>query len=98
MWPVLSDLYTQQWRYLRGNQPRCVSDQKDADNAILETHDVKIGLGAPGKNGWADLVLTVTSTLDGGRADRKPLRVRVPYDGRTYRLDVFNIAYERWSK
>ena len=55
-------------------------------------------LGALGKSGWADLVLTGTSTLNGGGAQRKPLRVREPYDGRTCRLDAFNIACERRSK
>ena len=96
--PVLQDLYVSTWMYLRGNQPRCVSDQREADNAILEDDALTIALGAPGKGGWRDLQLTVTARRSDHKPTRKPLHVRVPYDGNTYDLTAFNKAEAAWSK
>ena len=96
--PVLEGLTINQWWYLRGNQPRCDGDPKDAAAAILEHYAVSIGLGAPGKNGWRDLVLTATSKRSDHRPARKPLHVRVPYDGHAYDLKAFTSAYDDWRK
>ena len=94
--PVLSDLYVRQWTWLRGNQPRCSGPGDEA--ALLEDDDVSIGLGAAGPGGWRDLALTATSKRSDRRAGRKPLHVRVPYDGKTYPLDAFDKAFEQWRK
>ena len=97
--PVLQDLAVAESWYLRGNQPRCVSDQHEAETAILESYDVTIALGAPGKGGWRDLALTVTARRDDHKASRlKPLHVRVPWDGQSYPLDAFDKAQAQWRK
>ncbi len=96
--PVLADLAMSQYWYVRGNQPRCVSDQKDTETAILEDFDVSIGLGSAGKGGWRDLALSATSKRSDKKPGRKPLHVRVPYDGQTYPLAAFNKAYEQWRQ
>ena len=94
--PVLSDLYVQQWAYLRGNQPRCSGPGEEAP--LLEDYDVTIGLGAAGPGGWRDLALTAVSKRSDHLAGRKPLHVRVPYDGKIYPLDAFDKAFEQWRK
>jgi hypothetical protein len=97
--PVLEDLGIAESWYLRGNQPRCVSDPHEAETAILERYDVTIALGAAGAGGWRDLVLTATPRRDDHKPSTlKPLRVRVPYDGHAYALDAFNKAYAQWRK
>ena len=94
--PVLSGLVLQQWWYLRGNQPRCSGPGEEAP--ILEDHDVTIALGAPGKGGWRDLALTATARRSDHQATRKPLHVRVPYDGGRYPTAAFDKAYDQWRK
>lgn len=96
--PVLAGLSMSQWVYLRGNQPRCAGDPKEAAAAILETDDLAIGLGEPGKNGWRDLALTATSRRSDHQPGRKPMHVRVPYDGSAYPLDAFNKAFAQWRR
>ncbi len=97
--PVLEDLPFGQASYLRGNQPRCVSDPREAETAIFESYDVTIALGAPGKGGWRDLLLTVTAHRDDHKPSLlKPLHVRVPYDGRDYGLGDYEKAYRRWRQ
>ncbi len=96
--PVLEGLAISQWWWLRGNQPRCDGDPKDAAAAIVEDYAVSIGLGAPGKGGWRDLVLTATSKRSDRKPGRKPLHVRVPYDGHVYDLKSFDKTYDDWRK
>lgn len=96
--PVLTDLTMSEYWYVRGNQPRCVADQKEADTAILEDFTLSIGLGEPGKNGWRDLALTGTSKRSDHKPGRRPLHVAVPYDGQSYPLDAFNKAWQRWRQ
>jgi hypothetical protein len=97
--PVLQDLAIADALYVRGNQPRCVDDPHDAETAVIETYDVTIALGAPGKRGWRDLALTATAHRDDGRPPRrKPLHVRVPFDGHGYSLDAFRDAYWQWRR
>ena len=96
--PVLEGLAISQWWWLRGNQPRCDGDPKDAAAAIVEDYAVSIGLGAPGRSGWRDLVLTATSKRSDHKPGRKPLHVRVPYDGRVYDLKSFDKTYDDWRK
>ena len=94
--PVLAGLTMQQWWYLRGNQPRCSGPGEEAP--ILEDYDVTIGLGAPGKGGWRDLSLTATARRSDHQPGRKPLHVRLPYDGAAYPLDAFEKAYAQWRR
>ncbi len=96
--PVLEGLVTSEYWYVRGNQPRCVSDPHEADTAIVEDFKVTIGLGTPGKGGWRDLVLTATSRRSDRRPGRPPLHVHVPYDGKTYPLDAFDKAWAAWRR
>ena len=96
--PVLVGLAMGEFAYLRGNQPRCVADQKEAETAIIEDDDVVIALGAPGKNGWRDLMLTETARRSDHKPTRKPLHVRVPYDGDAYDLKAFGKAHDQWRK
>jgi len=96
--PVVAGLPLSQYWYVRGNQPRCVSDPKDAESAIVENFKVTIELGAPGKGGWRDLVMTATSSRTDRQPGRKPLHVSVPYDGDAYPLVNFIKAYEQWRK
>jgi hypothetical protein len=96
--PVLAGLFVSGYTYLRGNQPRCVADQREADTAIIEDTATTIGLGAPGKGGWRDLVLTVTAHRSDKKPARKPLRFTVPYDGGAYDLKAFENAMARWSR
>lgn len=96
--PVLADLFVTEYTWVRGNQPRCVADPREADTAILEDRTVTIGMGEAGKSGWRDLVLTVTARRSDHKATRKPLRVTVPYGGQVYDLTAFNAASTRWNK
>jgi hypothetical protein len=96
--PVVAGLQLSQYRYVRGNQPRCVSDQKEAETAIVENFKVTIELGASGKGGWRTLVMTATSSRSDHRPGRKPLHVSVPYDGDAYPLVTFVKAYDQWRK
>jgi hypothetical protein len=97
--PVLQDLAIAESWYLRGNQPRCVSDQREAETAVLESYDVTIALGAAGRNGWRDLALTVTAHRGDRRpSSLKPLHVRVPYDDDGYSLAAVGKAYDQWRK
>ncbi len=96
--PVLQDLYVSTWSYLRGNQPRCVADPHESDTAILEDDALTIALGAPGKGGWRDLMLTIVAKRSDHKPTRKPLHVRVPYDGSTYDLTAFNKADAAWRR
>jgi hypothetical protein len=95
---VLGGLYVSEFTWLRGNQPRCVADQREADTAILEARDVTLALGGAGKSGWRDLLLTVTASRSDHKPARKPLHVTVPYDGSAYDLKAFDAASRRWSK
>jgi len=96
--PVLQDLVMSEYRYVRGNQPRCVSDPREADTAVLEDFKVTIGLGTPGKGGWRDLVLTGSSRRSDRKPGRKPLHVHVRYDGGAYPLDAFRQAWAAWRR
>lgn len=97
--PVMEGLGIAASAYLRGNQPRCVSDPHEAETAILESYDVTIALGSAGKDGWRDLLLTVTPHRYDHKPSRlKPLHVRVPYDGKSYSLEAFRNAYQRWRQ
>ena len=96
--PVVAGLPLSQYWYVRGNQPRCVSDQKEAETAIVENFKVTVELGAAGKGGWRDLVMTATSSRSDHGPVRKPLHVRVPYDGDAYPLVTFVRAYDAWRK
>lgn len=96
--PVVAGLPLSQYRYLRGNQARCVADPKDAETAIVENFKVTIELGARGQGGWRDLVMTATSSRSDHQPGRAPLHVRVPYDGDAYPLVNFVKAYERWRE
>jgi hypothetical protein len=95
--PVLEGLTVRQWWYLRGNQPRCATP-KAAASAILEDYTVSIGLGAPGRSGRRDLVLTVISKRSDHKPGRQPLHVSVPYDGHAYDLKAFTKTYDDWRK
>lgn len=96
--PVLSDLAIASSWYLRGNQPRC-TEPGFTGKSVLETYDVTIALGEPGRGGWRDLVITATAHRDDHKPSRlKPLRVRVPYDGKTYLLDAYRKAYDHWRR
>lgn len=96
--PVLQSVFISEYRYLRGNQPRCIGPG-ESQETISETYAVTIGLGAPGKDGWKDLLLTVTPSRDDHRPSTlKPLRVRVPYDGNGYSLKPFDAAYVKWRR
>jgi hypothetical protein len=96
--PVLEGLTISEYTWLQGNQPRC-SPPDDKVPAISESYDVTIGLGEPGREGWRDLVLTVTPRRDDHKPSRlKPLHVRVPYDGHGYALDAFDKARTQWRK
>ena len=96
--PVLSGLPVSEYWYIRGNQRRCTSSQKEADTAILEDFSITIALGEPGRGGWRDVVLTATSKRSDHRPGRKPLRVTVPYDGQAYPLQAFDKTYRRWRQ
>ena len=96
--PVVAGLYLHPSWYLRGNQPRCVSDPKEAETAITEDDRVTIALGAPGKGGWHDLMLTATATRSDNQPVRPPLRLRVPYDGDAYPMVLWVKAFEQWRK
>ena len=96
--PVVAGLAVSQFWYLRGNQPRCVQDPKEAETPITEDFQVTVELGKPGKGGWRDLVMTATSTRSDHGPARKPLHVRVPYDGDAYPLVTFAKAYDAWRK
>lgn len=96
--PVLQGLTMSEYRYVRGNQPRCVSDPRQAQAAIIEDFKVTIGLGVPGKGGWRDLVLTGTSRRSDHKPGRRPLHVHVHYDGSAYPLDAFHDAWTAWRK
>ena len=95
--PVLEDVAIGEYRYLKGDQPRCI-EPGESQETITEDHDVTIGLGAPGKSSWRDLLLTVTARRSDHQPARKPLHVRVPYDGNSYDLAAFNKAYVAWNK
>ncbi len=96
--PVLQDLFISQYRYLRGDQPRCIGPG-ESQETISETYAVTIGLGAGGKDGWKDLLLTVTPSRDDHRPSTlKPLHVRIPYDGNAYSLEPFDAAYAKWRR
>jgi hypothetical protein len=96
--PVLQGLTMSEYRYVRGNQARCVSDPTQAETAIVEDFKVSIGLGVPGKEGWRDLVLTGTSKRSDHKPGRRPLHVHVRYDGGGYPLDTFQAAWTAWRK
>ena len=96
--PVVAGLQLSQYRYVRGNQARCVSDPKEAETAIVENFKVTIGLGGAGRGGWRELVMTATSSRSDGRPGRAPLQVRVPYDGDAYPLAPFVKACDQWRK
>jgi hypothetical protein len=96
--PVLEGLAVSQYRYLRGGPPHCAADPAEAASAILEDNQVSIGLGAAGRDGWRDLLLTASSKRSDHQPSRKPLRVRVRHDAQGYPLDVFNQAYARWRQ
>jgi hypothetical protein len=96
--PVLANLFMTEYTWIRGNQPRCVADPREAATAILEDRTVTIGLGAPGKGGWRDLVLTMTPHRSDHQPARKPLRVTVPYDGREYDLKTYDQAATKWRQ
>jgi hypothetical protein len=96
--PVLQGLTMSEYRYVRGNKPGCVSDQREAETAIVEDFKVAIGLGIPGKGGWRDLVLTATSKRSDHKPGRRPLHVHVRYDGSAYPLDAFQDAWTAWRK
>jgi hypothetical protein len=96
--PVVAGLNFSQSRYLRGNQPRCVSDQREAETAIVEDYTVTIALGTAGKGGWRDLAITATSRRSDHLPGRTPLHVSVPYDGDAYPLVTFVKAYDRWRQ
>ena len=96
--PVVAGLQLSQYRYVRGNQARCVSDPKEAETAIVENFKVTIGLGAAGQGGWRDLVMTATSSRSDGRPGHAPLQVRIPYDGDAYPLAPFVKVYDQWRK
>lgn len=94
--PVLEGLVMSTFRYVRGNQPRCVSDPRLAETAIIEDFKITIGLGVPGKNGWRDLVLTATSKRSDHKPGRRPLHAHLRYDGSGYPLDAFRKAWTAW--
>lgn len=96
--PVLADLFVTEYTWIRGNQPRCVADQREAETAIIEDRTVTIGLGAPGRAGWRDLQLTVTAHRSDHQPARKPLHVTVPYDGSAYDLKAFEKALTQWRQ
>jgi hypothetical protein len=95
--PVLQGLDMSESTYLRGNQPRCVADQHEAESAIVEDLKVAIGLGVPGKGGWRDLVLTATSKRSDHKPGRPPMHVHVRYDGHGYPMAAFLGAWNAWS-
>lgn len=96
--PALEGLTMSPWWWLRGHQPRCAGDPKVVASAILEDYDLRIGLGAPGRDGWRDLVLTATSKRSDHGPARTPLHVRVPDDGKGYDLRAFNKTYDAWRR
>ena len=96
--PVVAGLPLSQYRYVQGNLPRCVSDPKEAEDAIVENFQVTVELGAAGQGGWRDLVMTATSSRSDHAPARKPLHVRVPYDGDAYPLVTFVKPYDEWRK
>jgi hypothetical protein len=96
--PVLQGLTMSEYRYVRGNKPGCVADQREAEAAIVEDFKVTIGLGIPGNGGWRDLVLTATSRRSDHKPGRRPLHVHLRYDGSAYPLEVFQQAWTAWRK
>jgi hypothetical protein len=96
--PVVAGLHVSESRYLRGNQPRCVSDPREAETAIVEDYNVTIALGPAGKGGWRDLVMTASSRRSDHHPGREPLHVSVPYDGDAYPLVHFVKAFDRWRQ
>ena len=96
--PVVAGLSLNPSWYLRGNQRRCVSDPQVSETAITEDVKVTIALGAPGKGGWRDLMMTAAATRSDHEPARKPLHLRVPYDGDAYPMVLWVKAFAQWRK
>jgi hypothetical protein len=86
---VMADLDLGGWAYLPGHE----GWRDGAVDVQQENFATVIAIGPQASHGWHDLLLTSTSD----RA-RRPLHVRVPYDGHAYPLKGYEDAYARWLR
>jgi hypothetical protein len=95
--PILS-LTMSYWRIRGGNA--CASEVKAMQNMVTETINLSIGVDSAATNGFRDLVIRATSTVDGGgtKAPRPSLRHRLRFDGREYDTGEFTNRLEKWKQ
>ena len=78
--PVLQGLYLSTWTFIKGG-PSCASGERD----VIETTSYTVSVLNTVSNGFRNLRITSTSTLDNGkRAMKGPIAYLVKYDGETY--------------
>jgi hypothetical protein len=81
---VLGGLAMSHWAYVKGGNPRCSDAAAEAD-PVADTATTTIGLASTTSHGYADLAVTTTHKLDGGKpSPRKTERAVMHYDGSTY--------------
>ena len=86
------------WRFVKGGNPRCMASDQANDDIVIENTDVSIGLASTITNGYRDLVVTATSSEDGGqRTEKKPFRYKVRYDGREFRSQGLTESFDKWN-
>jgi hypothetical protein len=95
--PVLSDLFTTQWRYIQEAQSRC--NPNGPETEIIENFALSISLGPESHAGYRDLAISATSSRDDRHpTGRKPFRHTLRCDGRIYPTQACDQAYGAWRR
>ncbi|RQP21251.1 PA3715 family protein [Piscinibacter terrae] len=93
--PVLEEVWLSHWWFVKGSNPACSPVETEDDE--IEQAGFSIAVGAGTTNGFKDLVITGTSRVpEGHKARRKPLKVRLRYDGTRYPNEALVDDILRW--
>lgn len=92
---VVESLYLTSWQYHSGSS--CA--QPDQPEPVVEEFATSIDIAKTATNGFADLLISMTSKLDNGaKSIRQPFRYTLKYDGKQYPTEAMGDAYWKWSQ
>lgn len=86
------------WRFVKGGNPRCMASDQTTEETEIDNTGVSINIASTVTNGYRDILVTATSSDDGGqRTKKKPFRYKVRYDGREFPSQGLAESFDKWN-
>lgn len=91
--PILEGLYMSYWSFVQGGS-NCASGDTES---VTEDFSYSIGIDNTTTNGYANLLITATSSYSSGdKSMRKPFHYELHYNGKKYPIDGMEKEFWKW--